>query len=178
MHTELPEILLLSNDVFNDRRGYLSETFKSSEFLLNGLPDHFKQDLTSSSHKGVVRGLHYQLSPKAQGKLVGVLKGSIFDVVVDLRQDNPTFGTWKSFYIESGNSQSIWIPPGFAHEFQALEDDTIVSYKMTDEYSAETQRGIIWNDPELGIDWPVSEANLSDRDLNFPRFSEASYFLG
>lgn len=168
---EMPGVFLISNDVYTDDRGYLVETFKKSTFAANSLPTEFKQDLLSSSGKGVVRGLHYQTSPEAQGKLVSVLTGSIYDVVVDLRRDLPTFGKWKAFQLKSADAQSLWIPPGFAHGFQSLEDNTIVSYKLTEEYSSKKQRGIIWNDPFLKIKWPLQKAVLSDRDSNHPTFS-------
>lgn len=173
---EMPGVFLISNDIHADVRGYLVETFKKSIFAVNSLPTEFKQDLLSSSGKGVIRGLHYQIPPQAQDKLVSVLNGSIYDVVVDLRRDLPTFGKWKAFQLKSADAQSLWVPHGFAHGFQSLEDNTIVSYKLTEEYSAEKQHGIIWNDPFLKIKWPLKKVLISDRDSNHPFFSTAINF--
>lgn len=174
--SDLAGVLTISSDIHRDKRGYLLETFKSSAFAASGLPDHFQQDLISFSDRGVVRGLHYQLPPGAQGKLIEVVRGTIYDVVVDLRNKSRTFGKWIGFHLSSMDGKGIWIPPGFAHGFQALEDGTLVSYKLTSEYSPESERGIFWNDPFLKIAWPVSNAIISDRDSKHPFFSDADTF--
>ena len=141
-----------------------------------GIPNHFVQDNQSSSIKGVLRGLHYQ-TQKVQGKLVRVLRGSIFDVAVDLRRSSATFGKWAGYLLSEQNRQLLWIPPGFAHGFVALSDMAEVAYKATDFYAAEFEQSIVWNDPDLAIRWPYEEApNLSKKDAAGMSFRQAPTF--
>lgn len=176
IHSNLPGITIISREIYRDNRGYTLETFRNSLFHEHGLPALFMQDLISSSDKGIVRGLHYQLPPNEQGKFVEVLFGSIFDVVLDLRNSSKTFGQWQGFDLTSTTGEGIWIPPGFAHGFQSLQDGTIVSYKLTREYKPDSQRGILWSDPKLEIKWPIPNAIVSERDGKQPIFDMAETF--
>ncbi len=172
----IPEVVAVETERFSDDRGYLYEHFKESSFKGSGLPFRFEQDLFSKSKKGIIRGLHYQTEPKGQGKLVSVVTGRIFDVAVDIRRNSPSFGKWVSLELSEDNNKSVWIPKGFAHGFEALED-SIVLYKMTSEYSKDHSRGIIWNDPELGIAWPSGpHPLLSDADRSWPGLAEAETY--
>lgn len=170
---EIPDVILIEPKVFGDQRGFFMETYKKSDFKENGINYEFVQDNHSKSQKGVLRGLHYQLYPKAQGKLVRCVKGKIWDVAVDIRKGSPWFGRWVAVELSEENRLMLWVPPGFAHGFVALEDNTEVMYKVTDEYAPELDRGIIWNDPELTINWPVRDPILSDKDRNLPSLREA-----
>ena len=151
---EIPDVILIIPKVFEDDRGFFMETFKISDFKAYGISYEFVQDNHSKSKKGVLRGLHYQLYPKAQGKLVRCIRGRIWDVAVDIRKGSPWYGKWVAVELSEENKLMLWIPPGFAHGFVALEDAEII-YKCTAEYAPELDRGIIWNDPELAINWPV-----------------------
>lgn len=176
--TEIPGVLLLTPKRFGDHRGFFSETYNNRLFEEAGIHLNFVQDNQSLSvEKGVLRGLHYQLEPKAQDKLVRVIKGAILDIAVDIRQGSPTFGKHISAVISQENWQQILVPKGFAHGFITLEPNTEVVYKVTDYYSPDHERGILWNDPELGINWGIdpSEVVLSDRDKKHPRFSDADF---
>ncbi len=170
---EIPDVILVEPVVFGDERGFFMETYKASDFKANGIPFDFVQDNHSKSQKGVLRGLHYQLNPKAQGKLVRCVKGKIWDVAVDIRKGSPWFGKWVAVELSEENKLMLWIPPGFAHGFVALEDDTEVIYKVTAEYAPELDRGILWCDPELGIDWPIKEPILSEKDAKLPKLKDA-----
>lgn len=170
--TKIPDVLLITPKSFSDNRGYFKETFKESDFKKFGVNCNFRQDNESFSKKGVLRGLHYQLEPMSQGKLVRVVQGSVFDVALDLRKSSSTYGNWVSEILTSDNQEIFWIPPGIAHGFQALEDSILV-YKATNEYSKDHERGIIWNDPELQIPWPNRSPQLIDRDLQFPQLKDA-----
>lgn len=170
---EIPDLILISLDNLEDERGFFRETYKQSVFSANGLDVSFVQDNHSHSSRGVVRGLHYQKQPKAQGKLVMVCRGEIFDVAVDIRRGSPTFCKWVGMNLSVENSKMLYIPPGFAHGFCSLEDDVEVIYKVTAEYSAELDRGIIWNDPDIGIRWPVSQPSLSPKDARLPRLRDS-----
>ncbi len=150
---------------FIDGRGFFAEIYKSSEFKANGIEVTFSQVNCSRSQKGVLRGLHYQLNPKAQDKLIFVLKGEIFDVVVDIRKGSPTFGRWVSERPSEENKQMLYIPAGFAHGFCALSDEVEIMYYCSCEYSPELERNIIWNDPDINIIWPIADPLLSPRDL-------------
>ena len=158
---------------FADERGFFLESYKESEFKTNGIDVEFKQDNHSKSAKNVLRGLHYQLEPHGQGKLVRVVTGKIFDVAVDIREGSPTFGKWVSAELSGDNRQMLWIPSGFAHGFLTLEDNTNVLYKATNEYNKESEGGIIWNDPDIAIKWPVNEPVLSEKDLKNTHLKEA-----
>ena len=164
---EIPDVILITPKAFGDERGFFMESYKESEFKANGITFDFKQDNHSKSSKNVLRGLHYQLEPYAQGKLVKVVTGRIFDVAVDIRKGSPTFGNWVSAELSEENKQMLWIPPGFAHGFLSLEDNTNVLYKSTNEYNKESEGGILWNDPEIGIKWPVDKPILSEKDKKY-----------
>ncbi|MEN3046367.1 MAG: dTDP-4-dehydrorhamnose 3,5-epimerase [Candidatus Hydrothermales bacterium] len=161
-------LILIKTDVFEDKRGYLFEAFKESEFIKNGINLKFKQDNISFSYKNCLRGLHFQIEPKAQAKLIRCVKGEIFDVAVDLRKNSETFGKWEGVILSEKNKDMLFIPEGFAHGFLVLSDYAIVLYKLSEEYSKEHERGIRWNDPEINIDWPVKNPILSEKDSNLP----------
>jgi dTDP-4-dehydrorhamnose 3,5-epimerase len=169
--TTIPEVKLLVPKVFRDQRGFFLETFNRKVFTELGLPSEFVQDNHSRSSNGVLRGLHYQVT-KPQGKLVRVTRGRIFDVAADLRRGSPTFGQWVGVILDDTNLSALWIPPGFAHGFCALSNDVDVTYKCTEVYAPADERGIIWNDPTLKIDWPVSQPVVSGKDSSFPKLAE------
>ncbi|MGE5147817.1 MAG: dTDP-4-dehydrorhamnose 3,5-epimerase, partial [Candidatus Eiseniibacteriota bacterium] len=152
--TDLPGVVIFEPRVFADPRGFLSETYNEARYRAAGLDTRFVQDNHSRSVKGVVRGLHYQ-EPKAQGKLVQVLRGRIFDVAVDIRRGSPHFGKWFATEISEENRRMLWVPPGFAHGFCAISDMADLVYKCTELYDARTDRSILWNDPDIGIAWPI-----------------------
>ncbi|OAQ19863.1 dTDP-4-dehydrorhamnose 3,5-epimerase [Thermosulfurimonas dismutans] len=170
---EIPDVILIEPKVFGDERGFFLETYKASEFRANGISYDFAQDNHSRSQKGVLRGLHYQLEPMEQGKLVRCIRGRIWDVAVDIRKGSPWFGKWVAAELSGENKLMLWIPPGFAHGFVALEDGTEILYKVTKEYAPELDRGIIWNDPDLAITWPVENPILSEKDSRLPNLKEA-----
>lgn len=154
LKTSIPDILLIEPKVHGDERGFFMETFQAKLFAENGIPVEFVQDNHSGSTRGTLRGLHYQIR-QAQGKLVRVVAGEVFDVAVDIRKGSPTFGKWTGACLSAKNKLSIWIPPGFAHGFYVLSDWAEVIYKATDFYAPQWERSILWNDPELGIEWPL-----------------------
>ncbi|WP_207461047.1 dTDP-4-dehydrorhamnose 3,5-epimerase [Azospirillum sp. SYSU D00513] len=171
----IPEVKIIHPKKFGDSRGFFSETYNKKAFEAAGLLYDFVQDNQSlSAEVGTVRGLHFQLPPFAQDKLVRVVKGAILDVAVDIRRGSPTYGQHVSAVISAEEWNQILVPIGFAHGFCTLEPDTEVIYKVTNFYSAEHDRGLLWNDPELGIEWPVSaeKALLSDKDRKQPSLSE------
>ena len=171
----IPGVLELRSRVFEDSRGSFSETFSRRTMAGFGIDLEFCQDNESfSSSSGTIRGLHLQVEPHAQGKLVRVVHGAIFDVAVDIRLDSPTFGQHISVELKEGDNRALWIPAGFAHGFCTLADETVVSYKATDFYSPDCERSIRFDDPDLGIDWPVdsTDAVLSDKDAAAPSFAE------
>ena len=173
----IPDVLLIEPQVFGDDRGFFYESFNQNKFEeAMGKKINFVQDNHSKSIKGVLRGLHYQLTPKAQGKLVRVIQGEVFDVVVDLRQSSPTFGKWVSEILSADNKKQIWIPEGFAHGFLTLSDTAEFLYKTTDFYSTEHEQAIRWNDEKIGIQWPMKEVSLSSKDNAALSFKEAKYF--
>jgi dTDP-4-dehydrorhamnose 3,5-epimerase len=174
--TAIPDVLILEPKVFGDARGFFFESFNQADFqTATGLDVSFVQDNHSRSAKGVLRGLHYQLPPKAQGKLVRVVRGAVFDVAVDIRQGSPTFGQWVGVELSEDNHRQFWIPPGFAHGFVTLTDTADFLYKTTDDYSPPHDRGIAWNDPAIGIQWPdVGVAPLlSGKDSTAKLLAEA-----
>lgn len=173
---ELPEVILIEASIFPDDRGFFTEIFKASEFKKNGLPTTFLQDNFSHSQKGVIRGLHYQLTPKAQGKLVRVLKGKIIDVAVDIRRNSPTFLKSVAVELSDENNNMLFIPAGFAHGFVALSDEVKFLYKCTEEYSKEHERGIRFDDPDININWRVSDPIVSEKDRNLPFAKNAEVF--
>ncbi|HIJ63457.1 MAG TPA: dTDP-4-dehydrorhamnose 3,5-epimerase [Rhodospirillaceae bacterium] len=173
--TAIPDVKIVKPKRFGDHRGFFSETFSTRSFAEAGLPSVFVQDNHSLSRpKGTVRGLHFQLAPFAQDKLVRVVRGAILDIAVDLRRDSPSFGRWVAAVLSAENGDQLLIPIGFAHAFCTLEADTEVLYKVTNFYSPQHDRGLLWNDPDLAIDWPVSEADavLSDKDRVHPRLRD------
>jgi dTDP-4-dehydrorhamnose 3,5-epimerase len=170
----IPGILLLTPKPFADARGVFYESYNQKQFsALVGTDDTFVQDNHSKSAKGVLRGLHYQLPPHGQGKLVRVLNGAIFDVVVDLRRHSPTFGAWAGTHLTAENKQQLWMPAGFAHGFLVLEENTEVLYKTTDYYAPAAERSIRWDDPAIGIQWPFAPDLLADKDKNAPLLAQA-----
>ncbi len=170
---EIPDVILVEAVAFEDRRGLFLESYKRSEFAANGITDVFVQDNFSRSVKGVLRGLHYQLPPRAQGKLVGVLRGEIFDVAVDLRKGSPWCGRWVGLTLSAKLPQMLYIPAGFAHGFCVLSDEADVAYKTTSEYAKEWDRGIRWDDSDLNIQWPTRSPIVSDKDGQLPRLRDA-----
>ncbi len=173
--TAIEGLVLLESRIFKDSRGYFFESFSYSKISEHGICADFVQDNVSSSSYGVIRGLHYQLDPFSQSKLLTVLSGKILDVAVDLRKNSATFGKHLSFEICAGQGQILCIPNGFAHGFAALEENTIIHYKCGNYYSPQHERGIVYNDPDLAIDWkiPASEAIIAERDKAFPRLRDA-----
>jgi dTDP-4-dehydrorhamnose 3,5-epimerase len=170
---EIPEVILVDARRFADDRGFFMETYKASEFAAYGMPVSFVQDNLSYSSQGVLRGLHYQLHPQAQGKLVAALTGRIFDVAVDIRQRSPTYGRWVGQELSAQGGHLLYVPPGFAHGFCVLSDAAHVLYKVTAEFAPELDRGILWNDPEIGIAWPVPSPTLSAKDAALPPLRKA-----
>lgn len=157
--------------VFNDDRGYFFESYQYEAFKQNGIPEVFVQDNQSFSTKGVLRGLHLQHAPHAQGKLVRVISGTVLDVAVDVRDGSPTFGKHETFLLSSEKQNMVYVPPGFAHGFVTLED-AVFSYKCTNLYDKASESGIIWNDHELNIDWGIENPNVSEKDEQLPTFQE------
>ena len=169
----IPGLVLIEPKAFGDDRGVFFEVYKHSDFVRAGIPAHFVQDNYSRSMRGVLRGLHYQMEPKAQGKLVRCVRGRIFDVAVDIRKGSSTYGRWEGKELSGENGLMLFIPAGFAHGFLTLSDTAEVLYKCTEEYSPQHDRGIIWNDPDINIPWAVTDPLLSDKDRVHPRLSEA-----
>lgn len=164
----IPDIILIEPQIFKDQRGFFLENYKESDFRENELNIKFVQDNYSYSSKNVLRGLHFQKPPKSQAKLVTALRGKIFDVAVDLRKNSDTYGKWISEILSEENHYSLYIPEGFAHGFCVLSETANVLYKTTNEYSSENENGIIWNDSDLNISWPVNDPILSQKDLSLP----------
>jgi dTDP-4-dehydrorhamnose 3,5-epimerase len=176
--TRIPDVVLLKPRVFRDERGYLLESWNRSTFLDAGIAAEFVQDNHSHSTQGVLRGLHYQVNP-AQGKLVRVSRGTVFDVAVDLRRSSPTFGAWVGTELSERNNHMLWIPPGFAHGFLALTSSVDVMYKCTQLYAADRERRIVWNDSHLSIDWPLPPGMsplVSAKDARAGDFAGAECF--
>lgn len=171
--TELPGVLIVEPRVFGDERGFFMETFHAKKYEDVGIHGPFVQDNFSRSAKGILRGLHFQ-EPNAQGKLVQVLAGEVFDVAVDIRRGSPTFGKWVGVELSARNRRQLWVPAGFAHGFYVLSESADFHYKCTALYSPETERSIAWNDPELAIAWPLSgQPVLSAKDAAAPRLEDA-----
>lgn len=163
--------LLIHPKVFGDHRGYFFESYSRELFHQNGIAQEFVQDNQSLSNKGILRGLHFQRPPDGQGKLVRVIRGSVLDVIVDIRKNSDTYGAHFSVELSGDNNLMLWIPEGFAHGFITLEDQTIFSYKCTGFYAPESEGGLPWNDPDLGIQWGENEPILSEKDKHYPTFS-------
>ncbi|MCS7337398.1 MAG: dTDP-4-dehydrorhamnose 3,5-epimerase [Verrucomicrobiae bacterium] len=168
---ELDGLLLIVPDAYADARGYFLETWHQRRYAAHGIDWQFVQDNLSFSRRGVLRGLHFQ-NPTPQGKLVSILHGEVFDVAVDIRRSSPTFKRWQGFILSAENKHQLFIPPGFAHGFVVLSETALCSYKCTDFYSQKNELTIRWNDPELGINWPVTNPILSTKDATAPLLCE------
>jgi dTDP-4-dehydrorhamnose 3,5-epimerase len=169
--TGLPGVLLLEPTVFGDARGFFMETWQAARYHDLGMPKSFVQDNHSRSRRGVLRGLHYQLT-QPQGKLVWVTRGAVFDVAVDVRRGSPNFGRWYGCVLDDVDHRQLYIPPGFAHGFCVLSDEADFFYKCTDYYHPASERGIAWDDPAIGIEWPLHDVALSAKDQVNPRLAE------
>lgn len=170
---KIPDVILVEPAVFPDGRGFFMETYKRSDFGRHGIEQVFVQENQSLSSRFTLRGLHYQKRPKAQGKLVRVAQGEVFDVAVDIRKGSPMCGKWVGMILSAQNKRMLYIPPGFAHGFCVLSEEASTLYLVTEEYAPECEGGIRWNDPNLSIQWPVNEPILSARDREWPPLSEA-----
>ncbi|HBA85498.1 MAG TPA: dTDP-4-dehydrorhamnose 3,5-epimerase [Verrucomicrobia bacterium] len=168
--TSIPDVLLITPKVYGDRRGFFMETFHEKKYRELGIDKPFVQDNYSHSHRGTLRGLHYQ-RPHSQSKLVSVLNGKVYDVAVDIRVGSPTFGRWVGLVLSDENRCQLFIPEGFAHGFCVLSEEVDFMYKCTDFYSPADEHGILWSDPALGIEWPKVEPILSDKDTRYPVLS-------
>lgn len=179
--TNIPGVFIIQNRVFQDQRGFFMETYRASIFAEAGIPHVFVQDNHSASRKGTLRGLHYQIK-QPQGKLLRVVVGEIFDVAVDLRRSSATFGKWFGVHLSAENKQQLWIPPGLAHGFYVVSEWAELVYKATDYYAPEWERTLMWNDPDLGIEWPLEEAGdlvVSPKDsqgMSFRQLSDSNLF--
>lgn len=169
--TSIEGLIEICPRIFGDARGHFFESYRQDIFVQNGIPSQFVQDNQSFSTAGVLRGLHFQNVPYAQGKLVRVITGKVIDVAVDIRPNSPTFGKYEKFILDATLQNMVYIPDGFAHGFAALED-SIFSYKCTNNYNKASEGGIIWNDPELNIDWGIEKPNVSEKDLELLTFKE------
>jgi len=170
---QIPDVILIEPRVFGDERGFFLETYQHSAFAAAGIPETFVQNNLSHSVYGVLRGLHYQKQPLAQGKLVNVVAGEIFDVAVDIRRGSPTYSRWVGVTLSAANHHLLYVPPGFAHGFCVVSADADVFYQVTAEYSPAHDRGILWNDPDIGIIWPIAAPQLSPKDAVHPRLRDA-----
>lgn len=179
IETDIPGVLIIEPDVFGDERGYFKETYSRERYAELGIPDFVQDNLSLSKSVGTLRGLHYQATPFAQGKLVSVIQGEVFDVAVDIRRDSPTFGQHVSVTLSAENHRQFYVPEGFAHGFQTTRPDTVFAYKCTNVYSKDHDRGILWDDPNLGIEWPIREGLvISDKDRNHPTLSSLASEAG
>jgi dTDP-4-dehydrorhamnose 3,5-epimerase len=170
--TGLEGLLIIKPDIYRDDRGYFFESYNSEKFLKEGLKSTFLQDNESTSRKGVLRGLHFQVPPYEQAKLVRVVRGSALDVVVDLRKSSPTYGKWTSVLLTGEEKWMFFIPAGFAHGFVTLEDDTVFFYKCTKVYNKDCERSLLWNDPDINIDWDIHDPIISEKDKTAGRFRD------
>jgi len=169
----ISDVVLIEPKIFKDERGFFAETYKASEFKANGIDVNFVQDNHSLSNAGVLRGLHFQCNPNAQGKLVLVVCGKVFDVAVDIRRGSPTYGKWVSAILSDENNAMLWIPAGFAHGVCVLENNTHVLYKVSgSEYSPHDDRSIMWNDVDIGVKWPIQHPEISEKDRIGKQLSE------
>lgn len=170
--TKIPEVQIIQPRIFPDDRGYFMETYKHSDFAANGIPENFNQDNHSFSSKGILRGLHFQNAPYAQGKLVRAIEGIVWDVAVDLRSDSPTYKQWVGIELDSTSGTMFYIPPGFGHGFVVISQTAHFLYKCTNEYNPQADGGVRWNDPELAIDWPLTDVSVSEKDEKLPFLHE------
>ena len=171
LNTKLNDCYIIEPDVFTDERGFFLETYNNLKYSSLNIPSNFVQDNHSRSKKNTLRGLHFQIE-RPQGKLVRVVNGEVFDVVLDLRRESSTYGHWESFLLNAENKKQIWIPGGFAHGFLSLKDNTDFEYKCTDYYDPSDEGCIVWNDPDLSIDWPIKNPLISDKDLKGTYFKD------
>ena len=169
--SSLPGVFVIEPKLFGDKRGFFLETFRANVYEVHGIPTQFMQDNHSRSSRGVLRGLHYQMT-QPQGKLVRVATGAVFDVAVDVRKGSPNFGQWFGAELNEDNMKMMYVPPGFAHGFVVLSETADFIYKCTDYYHPESEQGIAWDDPDIGIDWPISEVMLSEKDKLNPRLKD------
>ena len=167
IETDLPGVVIVEPRVFRDERGFFMETWNGRRYEVVGLPGRFVQDNLSFSARGVLRGLHFQ-NPQPQGKLVSVLRGEVFDVAVDIRVGSPTFGKWTGSTLSAENMRQLYIPPDFAHGFVVTSEAALFFYKCTDYYNPASEGTVLWNDPDIGIEWPIAEPHLSDKDRGAP----------
>lgn len=174
IETDLQGVWIIEPKVFGDQRGFFYETWQQQRYADIGIKGVFVQDNVSFSRKGVLRGLHYQ-QPHSQGKLVTVLQGEVFDVAVDIRVGSPQFGQWTGVVLSGENHRQLWIPEGFAHGFCVLSETAYFSYKCTDVYAPDCEGGILWNDPDIGMKWPLEDVVLSDKDQIYPLLKEVSF---
>ena len=171
--TKFSDAWIIKPEVLQDTRGFFLESYSQKKFATHGIKDNFVQDNHSlSTQKGVSRGLHFQATPFAQSKLVRVIKGKVYDVIVDIRNDSPTFGQWEGFQLSESNFLMLYVPRGFAHGFITIEDNTEFQYKCDNFYDQASEGGIIWNDPTLKIDWPITDPILSEKDKLHPKFED------
>ena len=178
IETDIPDVLIVEPSVFGDDRGFFMESFNRRAFDDAGLPTEFVQDNHSRSARGVLRGMHYQMQ-QTQGKLVRVTAGAVFDVAVDMRRDSPQFGQWVGVELSADNKRQLWVPPGFAHGFYTLSESADFQYKCTDYYAPEHERCLLWNDPSVGIEWPLhadTEPQLAAKDAAGLPLHEAEAF--
>ena len=176
--TKIPDVIIIKTKVFEDPRGFFIETYRENEFVSAGIDYKFVQENHSASQQGVLRGLHYQIR-QTQGKLVRAIAGEIFDAVVDIRRSSPTFGQWVGVTLSAENKLQLWVPPGFAHGFYVLSERAEITYKVTDYYAPEWDRSLLWNDPQIGVEWPLMDSaslSLSTKDINGKPFAEAELF--
>jgi dTDP-4-dehydrorhamnose 3,5-epimerase len=173
VQSEIPEVLIIEPQVFPDERGFFMETYKQTEFSAHGIGDIFVQGNQSKSSRGILRGLHYQKVPKAQGKLVRALVGEIYDVAVDIRLGSPTYGRWVAVVLSAQDKNMLYVPAGFAHGFCVTSDEAEISYMTTVEYAPDAEAGVAWDDPDLGINWPFEQPQVSKRDRSWPRLAKA-----
>jgi dTDP-4-dehydrorhamnose 3,5-epimerase len=176
--TSIPDVLLIESNVFGDERGFFMETFQAAQFAEAGLPTCFVQDNHSGSRQGILRGLHYQIE-QTQGKLFRAIAGEVYDVSVDLRRSSPTFGQWVGIHLSAQMKSQLWIPAGFAHGFYVVSEWAEVMYKTTDFYAPQHERSLLWNDPALGITWPIrpgTQPTLSAKDARGKPLAEADLF--
>jgi dTDP-4-dehydrorhamnose 3,5-epimerase len=175
---KIPDVLLIEPKLFEDSRGFFLETYREELFVAAGITSKFIQDNHSKSQQGVLRGLHYQIR-HPQGKLMRVISGEIFDVAVDIRKSSPSFCQWVGVHLSAQNKNQLWIPPGFAHGFYVISDSAEVTYKVDDQYAPEWERSILWNDPQIGIEWPIPQGStpvLSQKDLEASPLKNADLF--
>lgn len=173
--TEIESVLEVHTGVIPDDRGFFSESYSREMWARGGFDERFVQDNLSQSRRGTLRGMHYQIEPHAMGKLVRCLRGSIFDVAVDLRAGSPTFSKWVGRELSAENHLSLWVPTGFAHGFLALEDDTLVHYKCTEIHTPEAERAVSYKDPTIGIAWPIEPSVTTEKDENAPLLEHAEF---